>query len=59
MDEAIKAIREHKPYLIKLEELVKDINYGLVQVTLHVRAGEVEKIETHNSKVWLRPKKGH
>lgn len=52
-------MRETKPYLQALEELVSDVEYGIVEVVLDVRAKQVEKMTVINRKVWLRPKEGH
>jgi len=45
-----------KPYLIEVEQLVKQIAHGTLDLTIHIRAGEVEKMELHQRKVWLKAK---
>ena len=49
-------IKHAKPYMLGLEDRVAKVNYGTVSVTLHVRAGEVEKMEVDEKHIWLKPK---
>jgi len=49
-------IKHAKPYMLGIEDRVAKVNYGTVSVTLHVRAGEVEKMEVDEKHTWLRPK---
>ena len=44
------------PYMTAIDAMVKDTNYGEVDIKLTVRAGEVEKIDFNQTKTWLRPK---
>lgn len=55
-EEFAQMIKDHKPYLIQLEEMARVLQYGQVEVTIHVRAGEVEKMEMIEKKTWLRKK---
>lgn len=45
-----------KPYMRAIEERCEQVDYGTVSLTLHVRAGEVEKMEVEEKHVWLRQK---
>lgn len=49
-------IREHKPYLVALEERVEELDYGEIQVQITVRAGVVEKMAFWSGKTWMRQK---
>lgn len=49
-------LKHAKPYMAAIEERVKQLDHGQIEATLHVRAGEVEKMEFHEHKVWLRAK---
>lgn len=59
LDEYANMMRENKPYLMALEELVNDVNFGRVEVILNVRNKIVFKMEVINRKVWLKPEVGH
>ncbi len=49
-------IQKSKPYLVKVEEAVSEAEYGVVELSLTVRAGVVEKIEFVQRKRWLKDK---
>lgn len=57
--EYAELMRSTRPYLQALEELVSDVEYGSVELTLDVRAGVVEKMTVISKKYWLKPKVGH
>jgi hypothetical protein len=59
LDEYAIMMREGKPYLMAIEELVKETNYGEVEMTLQVRSGVVERMDVTKKKTWLKPKPGH
>lgn len=59
LEQYAQMIKQTKPYLVALQELVDSVDYGQVEVVLEVRAGIVEKMVVVNHKVWLRPKPGH
>lgn len=49
-------IQENKPHLIEIENVAEELDYGIMEITLTVRAGVVVKMDFHNSKTWMRPK---
>lgn len=49
-------IGKEKPYLIAIEERVRNLSYGTIDCKLEVRAGAVEKVQFFESKNWLKPK---
>lgn len=55
-DEYANLIQQTKPYLIRIEEVVSDTQYGSIEVRLEVRAGSVEKMQFFNAKTWLKQK---
>ena len=59
LNEYATMMREKKPYLIALEELVEETKFGEVELTLQVRSGVVERMDVVKRKTWLRPKVGH
>lgn len=44
------------PYMIAVDAMVKDTQYGTLDVTFHIRDSEVVKMEFHQAKTWLRDK---
>ena len=44
------------PYMVAIDQVVKDTNYGDIDLKLTVRAGEVEKITFYQGKVWMKQK---
>ncbi len=50
------AIKTKKPYILALEEVAQDIQYGTMEVQMEVRAGSIEKMAFFNKKIWLREK---
>ena len=52
----IDILKTKKPYLVEIENLTQALQYGQLELVVHVRAGEVEKMELVNRKVWLKPK---
>ena len=59
LDEYASMMREKKPYLIAIEELVEETKYGEIEMTLQVRSGVVERMDVIRRKTWLKPKPGH
>jgi len=59
LTEVAELMAQNKWHLIKIDEEVRRIGYGVVELRLDVRAGEVEKVTYLTSKAELRPKKGH
>lgn len=59
LDEYATMMREGKPYLMAIEELVNDTKYGEVELTMQVRSGVVERMDVIKRKTWLKPKPGH
>lgn len=52
-----EAIKNRKPYLLKIEEEVQRINYGSFKVVVEIRGGMVDKMKFEEvSKSWLRDK---
>lgn len=52
----IDILKAKKPYLVEIENLIKTLEYGQLELVIHARAGEVEKMELVNRKTWLKPK---
>lgn len=50
-------IQQRKPYIPELEQRIHDLEFGTLEVVVHVRAGVVEKMEFVSKKTWLRDKK--
>lgn len=44
------------PYMVAIDAMVKDTNYGELDMKVTVRAGEVEKIHFYQGKTWMKPK---
>lgn len=59
LDEYAQMMREGKPYLMAIEELVEETKYGEVEFTIQVRSGVVERMDVVRRKTWLKPKPGH
>jgi len=59
LDEYAQMMRDKKPYLIAIEELVEETKYGEVEMTMQVRSGVVERMDVVRKKTWLKPKEGH
>lgn len=59
LEEYSKMLKDTKPYLIALDDLVNEVNFGQIEVILDVRAKSVEKMTVVDRKTWLRPKAGH
>jgi len=59
LDEYATMMRNNKPYLMAIEEVVGRLNYGDINLKIEVRAGVVEKMVADSHKTWLRPKEGH
>lgn len=55
-EEFATLLTEAKPYIAAIEERTNGVAYGTIDATITVRAGEVEKMEFHEHKVWLKPK---
>mgnify|MGYP007082086867 CR=1 FL=1 len=49
LNEYATMMREKKPYLIALEELVEETKFGEVELTLQVRSGVVERMPSGGS----------
>ena len=47
-------IQRAKPYLVELESMVQECNYGELDVRFSVRNGVVEKMTIITSKTWLK-----
>jgi hypothetical protein len=47
-------VRLSKPYIIYLENMVQDCQYGEMDLRLTVRSGVVEKVTVITSKTWLK-----
>lgn len=47
-------IKESKPYLIALEEMVEECKYGELEVKLSVRGGVVENMQFWRGKKWFK-----
>lgn len=56
INEYAEMMKANKPHLIKLEEEAEQLQNGEMDVTFVVRAGVVNKMKFHNTKVWLSPK---
>ena len=50
---------DNKWHLIRLEDEIKKIGYGVIEAVLDIRGGAVEKITFISKSTELRPKKGH
>lgn len=50
------AIRTKKPYILAIEDIAQDLQYGTIEVRMEVRAGAIEKMSFFNTKTWLREK---
>jgi len=48
------AIKQRKPYLLKIEEAVAKNDNGFVEVKLEVRQGRVEKMTFYKGEYWIR-----
>jgi len=55
-EEFAQIIAKQKPYLIEIERIVEEINYGDLDLKLSVRAGVVEKMVITKGAIWLRNK---
>lgn len=55
-DQYAELIKLTKPHLIEIEDRVKEVEYGELDVKLTVRAGVIEKMNFYENKVWMRPK---
>lgn len=49
-------VLKNKPHLVEIEDKLKEIDYGEVQVNLTVRAGVVSKMQFWSGNTWLKPK---
>lgn len=49
-------IKQAKPYMTAIEDRARVVGYGTVSLTLHIRAGEVEKMDVDEKHTWLKPK---
>lgn len=54
--EIADAIRNKKPYILVLEEVASNLNYGTMEVQMEVRAGAIEKMTFFNRKIWMKDK---
>ena len=45
LDEYAQMMRDKKPYIIAIEELVEETKYGEVEMTMQVRSGVVERMD--------------
>ena len=59
LDQYAEMMKKNKPYLIALEELVSETEYGQIEIIIDVRAAVAEKMTVVSRKTWLRPKTGH
>ena len=59
LDEFASMMRENKPYLLALEELVTAVNFGTIDLTIKISHGIVEEMEVISKKKWQRPRAGH
>ncbi len=50
----VQSIKEHKPYLLRIEEEVHSTEHGSIELVISVRSGSVDKIEFKSTKSWLR-----
>ena len=44
------------PYMVAIDAMVKDTQYGDLDIKINVRAGVVEKITFYQGKVWMKKK---
>lgn len=57
LEEVLRHVLKNvSPYMLAIDAMVKDTDYGNIELTLTARAGEVEKIEFVQRKNWMRPK---
>lgn len=53
----VQAIKERKPYLLKIEETVTEVQHGSIVVEIMIRNGSVDKMNFKEvDKSWLREK---
>ena len=50
------AMKENKPHLVKIEEMIQDTYDGSLEFTIDVRTGTAEKITILAKKTWVRGK---
>lgn len=51
-----KVMKQNKPHLVKIEELIQDLYDGNLEFKVDVRSGRAEKISVVSVKTWVREK---
>jgi len=57
MEETMKYVFTNiSPYMVAIDAMVKDTQFGEIDMKLVVRAGEVEKVMFFQNKTWIKTK---
>lgn len=55
-EEFAALVLKNKPHLVEIEDAVKDIQYGEIQINMTVRAGVIQKMQFWSGRTWLKDK---
>lgn len=51
-----QVMKQMKPYLAVIEERAQQVQHGEINLTITVRAGEVDKMQFVETKTWIKRK---
>lgn len=52
----VQAIKKRKPYLLRLEEEVQQLQHGCIELKVDVRNGSVDKLTFTSHRTWIKEK---